>query len=430
MATSTTNYNLGLYEDNDKPNLRDQYNGSMNTLDTVIKQVDDTAQSTHEGLETLTQTVNGKAPIAHASSETTYGVGTDSAYGHVKLTDATGSAGVSSGTAATQACVAAMISQSIDTRDMNVVVIGDSYVQSPGTVFTGFQTAFPHVTWHNYGDSGSGYTSPGAGGRNFTQQVQNAYSALGDDASSITHVFIIGGRNDCGGQTSPTTPNSQSLTTAASTCMSTATTLFPNAKVCVIPCLYDWKLPNSNLLITEGCIRSAALSQNVWCAYNCWSLGIGQMGSMYIGGSDIHPNATGGEYMARAIMYAVTHDAPNMMRCFSGTIGPSVFAILDDKGLHLNGVLRSNGATNVISRDSFPDWLKPSASDEKDVETTWYTDGSTFYNRYGTNTYPVFDQNHPTVTSAFYFGHEGINVSGNTSSMYLRFNLLAPANLN
>lgn len=428
--SETTNYQFPLYDSGDKPNLRDQYNGAINMIDTMFKQANDKTDANSSAIEQLQTDVAGKAPTMHASCEKTYGLGTTTNYGHVKLTDTVGNLDASSGTAATQACVAAMINQSIDTRDMNVVVVGDSYVQDPGTVFTGFQTAFPDVTWHNYGDSGSGYTLAGKGGRNFTQQVQNAHTALGADAAKVTHIFIIGGRNDCGGQLSPNTPNSESLTTAASTCMSTATTLFPNAKVCVVPCLYDWKLPNSNLLITECCIRNAALNQNVWCAYNCWSLGIGQMGTMYIGGSDIHPNATGGEYMARAIMYAVTHDAPNMMRCYMAIIGTSVFAILDEKGLHLNGVIQTNNNANPISRASLPDWLKPATSDDESVATTWYTDGSTFYNRYGINTYPVFDQNHTNAASALYFGPEGIIVSGTLDSMVVRFNMLVPPNLN
>ena len=39
----------------------------------------------------LTTTVNGKAPIAHAVNENTYGLGTGSVYGHVKLSDSTSS---------------------------------------------------------------------------------------------------------------------------------------------------------------------------------------------------------------------------------------------------------------------------------------------------------------------------------------------------
>lgn len=40
MATSTPNYSLQLYEDTDKPNLRDQYNNSMRTLDTKLLDFD------------------------------------------------------------------------------------------------------------------------------------------------------------------------------------------------------------------------------------------------------------------------------------------------------------------------------------------------------------------------------------------------------
>ena len=50
----------------------------------------------------------GKAPTAHASSAATYGAGTAASYGHVKLSDATGSTlGASGGTAATPAAVKA-----------------------------------------------------------------------------------------------------------------------------------------------------------------------------------------------------------------------------------------------------------------------------------------------------------------------------------
>jgi methylaspartate ammonia-lyase len=40
MATSyTPNYNLDLYTDTDKPNLRDQYNGAMNKIDSQFTTV-------------------------------------------------------------------------------------------------------------------------------------------------------------------------------------------------------------------------------------------------------------------------------------------------------------------------------------------------------------------------------------------------------
>ena len=35
----TPNYNLDLYTDNDKPNLRDQYNGAITKIDTQLHEL-------------------------------------------------------------------------------------------------------------------------------------------------------------------------------------------------------------------------------------------------------------------------------------------------------------------------------------------------------------------------------------------------------
>lgn len=57
-------------------------------------------------LEDLSTAISGKAPTSHASSATTYGTGTSANYGHVKLSDATDStSGTSGGIAATPAAV-------------------------------------------------------------------------------------------------------------------------------------------------------------------------------------------------------------------------------------------------------------------------------------------------------------------------------------
>lgn len=57
-------------------------------------------------VSTLNTAINGKAPTSHASTATTYGAGTSSNYGHVKLSDATNStSGASAGIAASPAAV-------------------------------------------------------------------------------------------------------------------------------------------------------------------------------------------------------------------------------------------------------------------------------------------------------------------------------------
>lgn len=163
MATEyTPNYNLDLYASADKPNLRDQYNAAMGKIDTQMKksaddvtnananvltlqtqmteaqkdiaelestvdehgteitnvqktandaQADVTsltgrvtaaegditeAQNDIDGLQTA---VDGKAPINHASTANTYGQGSSTNFGHLKVADS-GNAAASSGTAA------------------------------------------------------------------------------------------------------------------------------------------------------------------------------------------------------------------------------------------------------------------------------------------------------------------------------------------
>lgn len=130
----TTNFNLDLYTDTDKPNLRDQYNGAMNKIDSQLntlsnnivisteaanqakeqaKAASDSAstnaqsiaalQTTVSGIDTaykaadtklssdFTAALNAKAPISHASADTAYGAGDATHYGHVKLYNAVGS---------------------------------------------------------------------------------------------------------------------------------------------------------------------------------------------------------------------------------------------------------------------------------------------------------------------------------------------------
>ena len=62
--------------------------------------------ATKTEVQTAQSTANGKAPTNHASTATTYGAGTASNYGHVKLSDSTSStSGTGGGVAATPAAV-------------------------------------------------------------------------------------------------------------------------------------------------------------------------------------------------------------------------------------------------------------------------------------------------------------------------------------
>lgn len=62
----TTNYNLPLYESEDKPNLRDQYNGAINMIDGLLL----TANSEITELKQQMQELNQK--IESLQTGTTY----------------------------------------------------------------------------------------------------------------------------------------------------------------------------------------------------------------------------------------------------------------------------------------------------------------------------------------------------------------------
>lgn len=101
---------------------------------TADKAVSDAATA-QAAAEKAQSTADNKAPIDHASEATTYGVGSSTKYGHVKLSDAvTSDSGVSGGVAATPAAVknakdaadaaAAAAKTAQETADANTTSIG------------------------------------------------------------------------------------------------------------------------------------------------------------------------------------------------------------------------------------------------------------------------------------------------------------------
>ena len=87
-----------------------------------------------------------KAPIAHATSDTTYGVGTSSNYGHLKITDAVNSTATDTAASAKAVKLIADTLSSLQTSvtslqnsDANVQIVSSSYVGT-GTYVNGQET--------------------------------------------------------------------------------------------------------------------------------------------------------------------------------------------------------------------------------------------------------------------------------------------------
>lgn len=81
---------------------------ATNSTSTTLAATASAVKSAYDLANTANTAANGKAPTSHASTATTYGAGTGSNYGHVKLSDSTSTtSGASAGVAATPTAVKA-----------------------------------------------------------------------------------------------------------------------------------------------------------------------------------------------------------------------------------------------------------------------------------------------------------------------------------
>ena len=243
-----------------------------------------------------------------------------------------------------------------------VILIGDSYVHSDNGR-QAFDVVLPTVasTWSilSSADSGCGFTFPGAQGFKMTDLVTNAANTLinvGSTTTDVAYVIFCGGRNEAGGIGSTSRPSDQ-LESAAEEAFSHAHTRFPNAKICFFPCLYDWRLPNSNLFKALEIMTYAASMQNVWVADGCWSWGTGET-SIYLYPNDIHPNLTGSTVMCKKIYDAIENKNPSCFRTRQDNVNNFAF-YLNSSGIQIVGECDFGGITNnMIDTANLPSWLR------------------------------------------------------------------------
>ena len=243
-----------------------------------------------------------------------------------------------------------------------VILIGDSYVHSDNGR-QAFDVVMPTVatTWaiSSFADSGCAFTFPGAQGFKMTDLVTNAANTLinvGSTTTDVAYVIFCGGRNEAGGIGSTSRPSDQ-LESATEEAFSNAHSRFPNAKICFFPCLYDWRLPNSNLFKALEIMTYAASMQNVWVADGCWSWGTGET-SIYLYPNDIHPNLTGSTVMCKKIYDAVENKNPSCFRSRQDNVGNIAF-YLNSSGIQMVGGYDFDGSSNlIVSNGNLPSWLQ------------------------------------------------------------------------
>ena len=329
--SETTNYQFPLYDSGDKPNLRDQYNGAMNALDTLLKGIDDDTDNLtqqvgqlSENVQSVQTALDAKAPINHASAATAYGVGNEANYGHVKLTSDFDNPAV--GAAMSSSMLPRIMRQS-----RNVLFCGDSYSVEYDSVdqFYGIGHYLQSVygtAWNvtNVSVAGTGFVS--ANGSSTFPTMINASSA-----TDIDTVIIAGGINDM-------SQTETAIYNGAMSCINNAHTKWPGCQVFIIPMLYTWLLPTIDLRRVAWSVKRACMDAGATCIEGAWSWGLGHQSDWYIGPSSVHPNSTGAEAMARRIHNCVENnqvDAFNTINAASRYI--NVF--YDHDSIRLTGMI-------------------------------------------------------------------------------------------
>lgn len=405
---ATPNYGFPTIDASAKINIATDVNSALDSIDTALKTVSDE-----------------KAPVNHANAESTYGQASSSLFGHTKLTDTVDASNAASGTAATAAAIKSYAMPLLTFRN-SVVIIGDSYAasNSPAAhIQSKLESNFPEFDFYNYGDTGSGYTMKGSAGYNFSEQIDNAAANIQSDHSvspaDVGYVMIFGGRNDCGAQTSLTLPNYSTYYPKVLQTYQNAKAKFPNAKVAAF-FLYDWKLPNTGIFGMQDIMQEAGANEGIFVAENSWSLGTGKMASMYVGGTDIHPNENGAEIMAVQCMNALLDNKRNMMvrqyfYYWSSQTNNNIYMEMHEKGISVNIFGKYTGENdNVICpKDKCPTFLRGADN----TKTDWYKNGDTFSGA----SRPILIPATPTdgtatVSGLVQFSHLGINLTGFTAN--------------
>ena len=247
----------------------------------------------------------------------------------------------------------------------NIITIGDSYSQAESELNT-----WPYwlhqldnsVKVNNFGVSGAGFN---VGNKLFHDQLQNAHNTI-QDPDSINYIVIAGGRNDV-------MDESTAMTRITALCTD-AKNWFPNARVIIIPMLWDNSSIQEKELAKIDAISKAGTRNGADVVIGAWIWGKGM--PSYYQTNDIHPNATGAKVMAGYILSAL-----------KGTYSPRYeHGVYEWRGAKFECVLHDNLVTVNISGDMNTNYdatnYPPVFSPQKSVNALGYTNSGTAYGVY------------------------------------------------
>lgn len=145
----------------------------------------------------------------------------------------------------------------------------------------------------NYAVGGSGWVTSGDS-RTFGQQINKAAS----DGISPDVVFIAGGRND----------GDADVSAAATAALAAARSAWPEARIIVVPGMWDHRPVPNTLIINAAAAASAARAvgaEVIWSAWQ-WNFGHDEWSFDLGGGNlDMHPNDAGYARIAQYVVQGV-----------------------------------------------------------------------------------------------------------------------------
>lgn len=256
----------------------------------------------------------------------------------------------------------ARILKSLSQSNGHLVTFGDSY----GTN-TDKAREWPSVlnarlgensVLHNYCIAGAGYTAPNT---TFQTELDNAKADTSYNHAEVGLVVIAGSRNTNDGY-------SGALRTAAVSLYGGVKREFPNARIIVVPMMWDWTPVSNYWRYNAASCISAAREAGVEAVPWAWTWNLGN--NTYFPTGDIHPTADGTNVIVSYMLDYINHNYTGRTESFSWRDSTSVLALFT---VNASGGLITFGwhlASNVTAanfvdvKNALPKWA------ERDKDST------------------------------------------------------------
>lgn len=301
MTTYTDNFNLEKYQNGDAANLNDQYNASMDIIDTNLYKINTNASTASnkatQALQTVQTTNNNLTALGVTDTNTATSAktkwdnaATQTANNKNDITainnnlNALHANSVADATALHNIIIKPRIANPYHSK---IVCIGDSYGQGYKSTNESQNNPYAvmgrtlNATIYNYSDGGAGWIKKSNNQHtNYNDQINLASTSV-NNTDEIDYIMITGGQND-----------TENVTSAVVTTLANAHTKFPNAQIVVYPCQWPaYQIWESLLKRYYEIQLGVTKSGYARFAEYGYELNLGEW--QYISDDNIHPNDTG-----------------------------------------------------------------------------------------------------------------------------------------